>query len=155
MSHICSFTGRKASQWKIPSQPFPPLAIFVKMFHSLYYLEAMVTHIQCLHSQIYVCVCIYIYIYIYTYFSQYRNLVGQGNIKNLKSSECCEPRKIFLVPTGNACHSIGGSGLGLNCRMHLLFIITYLLLKTELRLCWTFGRWTDCIPCVGKLNTQV
>lgn len=44
---------RKESQCQIPSQNVPFLQIFVKMFHSLYYLEAMVSHILSLGSPLF------------------------------------------------------------------------------------------------------
>ena len=44
-------------------------------------------------------------------------------------------------------------GLEFNCRTLALLIISYLPLKNVLWICWTFGKWTDCIQFVGNLNT--
>jgi hypothetical protein len=63
--------------------------ICVKM-DLLYYLVAMVIHIQSVRCQI--CVCVHILCTIW------RRWSGKGNKKYWDSSECCVPSKSFIVP---------------------------------------------------------
>ena len=146
MSHIPSVTSRTLPQWQIPSKHFPSLPIFVKVFHSQYSLKAVVIQMQYLLSQI----CVHIHIF----FTILRRWSGKGINKSWTTVNECKG-KFFPCHFGNSCHFIGNPGLGFNCRTHAVLIIPYLPLKIELRICWTYGRWNDCIPFVGNLNTQV